>query len=99
MKIMRKLCVLAIFGILVGVNFAIVVNWNADNRADEEGSVLVQDAYGDPNGHYKLEKQADGTYDLKIWTDSGATIKIYGLLEPPEDLIVKVDWALNDPAV
>lgn len=99
MKTMRKLCVLAIFGMLVGVNLAIVVNWNANNMADEGGNVLVQDGYGNPNGHYKLEKQGDGTYDLKIWTDSGATIMIYGLLEPPEDLVVKVDSAPNDPAV
>ncbi|UCE72957.1 MAG: DUF4347 domain-containing protein [Methanomassiliicoccales archaeon] len=99
MKKIRKICALVIIGLLVGVNFAIVVNMMANDEEPEYHMVFVEDRKGNRIGDYSLEKRDDDKYDMDIWTDFGAWIEIKGLTEPPQDLLVKIDSDENDLCV
>jgi Ca2+-binding RTX toxin-like protein len=82
------------------MNAYIVISASLYDELKERHNVLIQDRYGNTNGDYSLEKRSDGKYDLSIWIfDSDAKIEIMGLEEPPLGLLVRVDSAVDDPAV
>ncbi|UCF08691.1 MAG: DUF4347 domain-containing protein, partial [Thermoplasmata archaeon] len=93
MKRLKKICVIVVVGMLLGVNAYIMFQMEA-NELEPKHSVFVEDRYGDPNGDYQLERRADGRYDLFIWTyDGNAEVEIYGLQEPPQNFHVTIDSA------
>jgi Ca2+-binding RTX toxin-like protein len=100
MKKIGKIIALVIVGILVSVNFAVVTYLNIDDGYVEQPTIFVEDKNGNPTGDFSLKKQDDGRYNLIIeaW-DNDAKINIRGIPEIPNDLLVKMDYYVEDPYI
>ncbi len=100
MKKIVKISAIVVVGMLICVNFSIMMSMMADVPEEEHPKIFVEDRDGNQNGYYTLDKRGDGKYDLEIWTiDPEANVEIEGLYKPPRELHVRIDSAVDDPAV
>jgi Ca2+-binding RTX toxin-like protein len=100
MKNIGKITALVVVGILVCVNFAMVVYNNTDYDEPASEKIYIEDKNGNPNGDYSIIKRGDGRYDLTIETeDPKSIINIKGLSNIPKDLLIKVDSYPEDPFI
>ena len=100
MKKIGKIIALVIVGILVSVNFAVVTYLNIDDGNLEQPTIFVEDKNGNPAGDFSLKKQDNGKYNLIIeaW-DNDAKISIRGISKIPNELLVKMDYYVDDPYI
>ncbi|MHA2427404.1 MAG: DUF4347 domain-containing protein, partial [Candidatus Hermodarchaeia archaeon] len=97
MKNFKKIIVLVLLGLLVTMNFYIVLHVMVSDVEEKNHNVLVLDKDENPIGEYQLEERQDGKFDLAVWTwDSQARLEITGLLDPPQDLLIIIDTNEDD---
>jgi Ca2+-binding RTX toxin-like protein len=100
MKKIGKIIALVIVGILVSVNFTVVTYLNIDDGQLEQPSIFVENKNGNPTGDFFLKKQDNGQYNLIIeaW-DTDAQLSIRGISKIPNELLVKMDYYVDDPYI